>query len=406
MNPANFSAVASGPRIQPRILFLVTEDWYFWLHWVGLARAARDAGFEVSLATRVQHHGHEIAQQSIRLFPIGLLRRSLNPIREFRALLELIHLYRSEKPDIVCQVAFKPILYGSVAARFAGIPAVVNIFAGLGYAYTSRSIKTKLLRLFLRTGLKTACGRAGSMTVFQNEEDRVQLIRDRTVQESQTRVIRGTGVDIERFQPMGSSSLKPIVLLACRMLWDKGVGEFVEAARLVKQAEPDVRFVLAGRCDEENPASIEPKRLYKWQEERVIEWWGHRDDMPAVMGSAAIVVLPSYREGLPVSLVEAAACGKAIVATNVPGCRDVVRHGVNGILVPPKDAGALAEAIMTLLNNETLRDELGRCGRDIAVKEFSAGAVIGQTLALYRELVYGNPRDSLSEKTFMSGASR
>jgi glycosyltransferase involved in cell wall biosynthesis len=189
------------------------------------------------------------------------------------------------------------------------------------------------------------------------------------------------------------------------MLWDKGVGEFVEAARFVKRLEPNVRFVLVGRCDEDNPASIGPKLLHEWHDEGVIEWWGHRDDMPAVLSRAVIIALPSYREGLPVSLIEAAACGKAIIATDVPGCRDIVRHGVNGFLVPPKDAGALADAIATLLKNEGLRDKLGRSGRDIAVKEFSAATVIGQTLALYRELLYGTGRDSLSEKKFVPGAS-
>lgn len=406
MEPVDCSIDDLEMKTRPRVLFVVTEDWYFWLHWVGLARAARDAGFEVSLATRVQQHGLEIAQQGIKLFPIGLLRRSLNPIRESLAVLELTRLYRSEKPDIVYQVAFKPILYGSVAARLAGIPFVVNVFAGLGYTYTSENITTQLLRLFLRTGLKAACAHAGTITVFQNEEDRAQLIRDCTVEERQTRVIRGTGVDVKRFQPMGERGQRPIVLLACRMLWDKGVGEFVEAARLVKRFEPDARFVLAGRCDEDNPASLRPNQLHQWQAEGVIEWWGHRNDMPNVVGRAAIVVLPSYREGLPVSLMEAAACGKAIVATDVPGCRDVVRHGVNGLLVPPKDAGALADAITTLLNNEGLRDELGRRGRDIAVKEFSARAVVGQTLALYRELLSGTGRDSLSEQTVVPGPSR
>lgn len=387
-------------KSRPRILFLVTEDWYFRLHWIGLARAARDAGFEVLLATRVQQHGLEISQQGIKLFPIGLHRRSMNPLREFLAVLELTRLYRSEKPDIVYQVAFKPILYGSVAARLAGIPSVVNAFAGLGYTYTSENIKTKLLRLFLKIGLKAACARARSVTVFQNEEDRTQLIRDCIVEERQTRVIRGTGVDIERFQPMAGKDPMPIVLLACRMLWDKGVREFVEAARLVNRLERNARFVLAGRCDKDNPASIRPTQLHQWHEEGVIEWWGHRDDMPTVLGSATVVVLPSYREGLPVSLVEAAACGKAIVATDVPGCREVVRHGVNGLLIPSKDAGALADAVTTLLKDEVFRDELGRRGRDIAVNEFSAASVIGQTLALYHELLYGTASAAMPEKTF------
>ncbi len=372
----------------PRILFLVTEDWYFWLHWLDLARRARDAGFEVLLAMRVQDYGQQISQQGFKLFPIRLLRRSRNPIREALAVLELVQLYRSEKPDIVYHVAAKPILYGSTAARLAGVRHIINVFAGLGYAYTSNSVTAKLLRLCLGVGLKTACAHSGAIAVFQNEEDRAQLTRDRIVHERRTKVIPGTGVDIERFQPTSDAAQEPIVLLAGRMLWDKGVGEFVGAARVMRQAKANARFVLVGRCDDDNPASIGLKQLQRWQEEEVVEWWGHHDDMPMVYSRAAIVVLPSYREGLPVSLLEAAACGKPIIATDVPGCREVVRHRINGLLVPPKDANALAEAVTMLLGNEELRDELGRSGRGIVVKEFSTEAVTSQTLALYRELLY------------------
>lgn len=381
--------MTSRLRSTPKILFLVTEDWYFRLHWIDLARAARDAGFEVLLAMRVQEHGEEISRQGFKLFPISLLRRSVNPIRECLAVVELARLYRAQKPDLVYHVAIKPILYGSLAARLVGVPSVINVFAGLGYAYTSEELRARLLRLCLKFGLNAACRSAGSIAVFQNEEDRAQLVRDHVVRESQTRVIRGTGVDTDRFRPTSDEdeSGEPIVLLACRMLWDKGVGEFMEAARLVRRQKPGVRFVLAGRCDEDNPASIQPEQLQQWQKERVIEWWGHRSDMPVVLGSAAVVVLPSYREGLPVSLLEAAACGKPIIATDVPGCREVVRHRINGLLIPPRNAMALADAIVLLLENPELRHETGRRGREIVVKEFSSMIVIRQTLALYHELL-------------------
>jgi glycosyltransferase involved in cell wall biosynthesis len=374
-------------RSTPKILFLVTEDWYFRLHWMGLAQAARDAGFEVLLAMRVQEHGQEISRQGFKLFPINLLRKSVNPIREVLAVVELARLYRAEKPDLVYHVAVKPILYGSIAARLAGVPSVINVFAGLGYTYTSEEFRAKLLRLFLKFGLNAVCKSSASIAVFQNEEDQAQLVRDHVVRQSCTRVIRGTGVDTERFRPMLNEGGEPIILLACRMLWDKGVGEFVEAARLLKRQKPGVRFVLVGRCDDDNPASIQPEQLHRWQEEGTIEWWGHRSDMPAVLGNAAVVVLPSYREGLPVSLLEAAACGKPIVATDVPGCREVVRHRINGLLVPPRNANALADAIVALLENPELRNELGRRGRDIVVKEFSSTMVTQQTLALYGELL-------------------
>jgi len=379
---------------RPRLLYLITEDWYFRLHWIGLARAARDAGFEVLLAMRVQEHGPEISGQGFKLFPINLLRRSVNPIRELLAVIELARLYRAEKPDLVYHVAVKPILYGSLAARLAGVPSVINVFAGLGYAYTSDEWRARLFRLLLKFGLNAACNSSGSIAVFQNEEDQAQLVRDHVVRRSHTRVIRGTGVDIDRFRPTSEESGDSIILLPCRMLWDKGVGEFMEAARLVKRQKPRVRFVLVGRCDEENPASIQPVQLHRWQEEGAIEWWGHRSDMPTVLGHAAVVVLPSYREGLPVSLLEAAACGKPIVATDVPGCRDVVRHRVNGLLVPPRNATALAEAIAVLLENQGLRNELGRRGRDIVVKEFSSTLVTRQTLALYDELLHRGAQDS------------
>lgn len=372
----------------PRILFLVTEDWYFWLHWLGLARTTRDEGFEVLLATRVQEHGYQIGREGIRLFPIGLLRRSRNPIRELFAVRELVRLYRFEKPDIVYHVGLKPILYGSMAARLAGIRRVINVSAGLGYVYTSKSFNARVLRLFLSIGLKAACAPSGSIAVFQNEEDRYQLIHDRIVEKSRTRVIPGTGVDIDKFQPVSDKPPEPIVLLACRMLWDKGIGEFVEAARLVNRLNVKARFVLVGRCDYDNPSSIGLKQLQRWQEEGVVEWWGHRDDMPTVFSRAAVVVLPSYREGLPVSLLEAAACGKPIVATDVPGCRDVVLHRINGLLVPPKNASDLADAVMLLLENEGLRVELGCRGREIVVKNFSTAAVTAHTVALYRELLH------------------
>lgn len=374
-----------------RVLFLVTEDWYFWIHWVGLARATRDAGYDVLVATRLQEHGERIAQEGFRVFPIRLIRRSVNPILEMLAVRELIHLYRTEKPDLAYHVAMKPVVYGSMAARLSGVRHVINVFAGLGYAFTGGDLKSRLLRLLLGRGLKATFACLPSVAVFQNEEDRRQLIQDGIVTEGQSRVIRGMGVDTDVFKSCNEGEGEPVVLLASRMLWDKGIGEFVEAALQLKRRSIRARFVLAGRCDQENPASIPMRQLQQWQDNGVIEWWGHRDDMPTVMGQATIVVLPSYREGLPVSLLEAAASGKPIIATDVPGCREVVRHRVNGLLVPPRNAGALAEAMELLLLDEKLRRELGRCGREIAVKEFAASAVIRQTLDLYGEVFCSGP---------------
>jgi glycosyltransferase involved in cell wall biosynthesis len=373
-----------------RLLMLVTEDWYFWSHRLDLARAARDAGMEVLIATRVQEHGKRIENEGFRLLPIRLLRRSRRPLRELLAIFELVRLYRTYRPAIVHHVAIKPILYGSVAARLAGIPCVVNAFGGLGYVFISDDLLARVIRVFIKWGLRAALAQATSVAVFQNAEDRDRFVREGLVAAARASVVRGSGVDTEAFRPQESAEHVPIVLMASRMLWDKGVGEFVEAARRLIQEGHTARFVLVGRSDEHNPAAIPKRQLHRWQEEGIVEWWGHRDDMPQVLASATIVVLPSYREGLPKILLEAAAAGKAIVATEVPGCREIVRNGVNGCLVPAKDSVALTRAIARLLGDPGLRADMGARGREIAVKEFSVGTVVGEMLSLYRQhLEYG-----------------
>ena len=375
---------------RPRLLFLITEDWYFWSHRLDLARAARDAGFDVMIATRVTGHGEQIRKEGFRLLPITLLRRNRNPARELRAIMQLVQLYRRERPYIVHHVAIKPILYGSFAAWIARIPVVINAFAGLGYAFTGRSDRSACLQFGVRLGLKNALCLNHSLALFQNSEDRDRLVQEGIVVSSRSRIIPGSGVDVERFRPLEETEGVPVVMLASRMLWDKGVGEFVEAARRLKRRAVQARFVLVGRCDADNPAAIERHQLQQWVHEGVIEWWEHRDDMPVVLASATVVTLPSYREGLPKVLLEAAACGKPIVAADVPGCREVVRHHVNGLLVPPKNPAALAEAIGFLLDHPAQRAAMGVATREIAVQEYSVPKVAGQMLGLYRELLGQN----------------
>ncbi len=372
---------------RPRLLLLITEDWYFWSHRLDLAKAARDAGFDVAIATRVTDHGDLIRREGFRLYPLRLERRSRHPLADLMAILEITRVYRREQPQLVHQVAMKPILYGSLAAWITGIPAVVNAFAGLGYAFTEQEGRRGVLRSVLLQALKVAIGLSRSVAVFQNSEDRDYLVTKAVVQPDQTRIIAGSGVDTERFVPGQPASGAPIVLLASRMLWDKGVADFVQAARLVQSKGIQARFVLAGRCDPHNPAAIPSRCLQTWVDAGDIEWWGHREDMPAVLSSATLVVLPSFREGLPKVLLEAAACGKPVVATDVPGCRAVVRHQSNGLLVPPRDPGALADAIASLLADADRCSVMGQVGRDMVVREYSVSKIAGATLALYRELL-------------------
>ena len=375
--------------VRPRLLFLITEDWYFWSHRLELARAARSAGWDVSVATRVRDHGKRIEDEGFTLLPLGLVRSSRHPLREIFSILEITRVYRGVRPDVVHHVALKPILYGSVAARLARVPAAVNGFAGLGYTFIEAGRRKGVLRFIMGKALQWALTLPHSRVVFQNAEDASELVNAGIVGADQIQVIRGVGVDMVKFSPplaTQDENQVPLVVVAGRMLWDRGIGEFVEAARLLKLKSIRAQCVLVGMIDKENPAAIPETKLRAWQSEGLVQWWGHREDMPNVLASAQIVVLPSYREGLPKVLLEAAACGKPVVATNVAGCREIVKDGINGLLVPPKDSSSLSDAIVKLLGNAGLRAQMGARGREIVEKEFSVDRISRETLNLYDEL--------------------
>ena len=374
--------------MKPRILFLITEDWYFWSHRLSIARAARDVGFEVLIATRVNQNKERIENEGFRLIPIGLERKSRNIFKEVLSIFEIVKIYCREKPDIVHHVAVKPLLYGSWAARLAGIPAVVNALAGLGFIFVAQGWKASVLRRLIVFAYRSAFSARNTIGIFQNPEDLKLFIDAGVVKSEKTVLIRGSGVDTSRFIHLSEPAGIPTVVLASRMLWDKGVGEFVETARILKKEEIKCRMVLVGDPDPENPASISEETLRGWHSEGVVEWWGHKDDMPEVFEKSNIVVLPSYREGLPKVLIEAASCGRPIVATDVPGCREIVRHNENGLLVPPHDSKALAEAIKKLIKNPELRTIMGVRGRQIVEAEFSEEIVVRQTMAVYERLLY------------------
>ena len=368
---------------KPKLLFVVTEDWYFVSHRLPLAVAASEVGFNVVVATRVRKHAGIIQKAGIRLIPFEMSRRVGNPLRE---LWDLFLLYQRERPDIVHHVALKPVLYGSIAACMSRLPAQVNAVAGLGWLFISRSRLARLASPTIRWMLGRLLSAPRCRVIVQNPDDD-NLLRQAGVPQSRLRMVRGSGVDTSVFSP-GPKSPEPIcVVMATRILWDKGVGEFVEAARSLKLAVPEVRFILVGEPDLDNPASVPQTTLKAWQEDNVVEWWGHSDAMAKIFQMAHVVCLPSYREGLPKVLIEAAACGKPIVTTDVPGCREVVRDGDNGLLVPVRDSKALASALLRLIENSELRTEMGKRSREIALAEFSSEHIIAQTLDIYKELV-------------------
>lgn len=389
MTPAVAESVSGTTTAtsKPRVLFLVTEDWFFCLHRLALARAVRDQGYDVIVATQVAEHGERITSEGLRLIPIRLSRGGLNPFADLAATGELVDIYMREQPDIVHHVALKPILYGSLAAWISGTPAVINAFAGLGYLFTASGWKTSILRGFFCFLLRHAFAGTRATAIFENLDDYETLRARGIVAAPRSIVIRGAGVDESRFFATPEPSGDPVVLLAGRMLWDKGIGEFVEAARIVRSRNIPARFVLAGRRDPSNPSSISEEQLRDWEAEGLIEWWGERNDMPEVMRESHIFALPSYREGLPTAVVEAAACGRPVVATDVPGCREVVQDGENGFLVPVKDPQALAEALIRLLEDTGLRHRMGECGRKMVLDSFTERHVFSQVIGLYRTML-------------------
>jgi glycosyltransferase involved in cell wall biosynthesis len=380
---------SEAPSHRPKLLYLVTEDWHFCSHRLLLARAAKAANFDVVVATRVKDHGAQICAEGFKLVPIHLSRRSTNPLQELESMWELLRVYQDEKPDIVHQVSVKPVLYGSVVGRLSGVGGTVNALTGLGYVFSSPRLKARLLRPFVVAAYRLALNRRASRLILQNPDDEA-LLRALGAVHNATRlsIIRGSGVDLNAYPTRPEPGGVPLVVLPSRMIWDKGVGDFVEAARSLRARGISARFALVGDSDPDNPAAISESQLRTWHEEGAVEWWGYRKDMAEVLAGASVVCLPSsYGEGIPKALIEAASCARPIVTTDVPGCREIVRQDDNGLLVPPHDVPALAHALERLLGDATMRARMGARGRERVADEFCTELVIEATLALYRELL-------------------
>ncbi len=372
-----------------KLLFLVTEDWYFCSHRLSLAVAARDAGYDVVVATRVSRHGSDIERAGLTLVPLRKMRRSsYNIFSEISALREIIGIYRRERPSLVHQVALKPVVYGTVAARLTGFAKSVNALGGLGFVFSSEARRAKLLRPWISLLFKILLDHRESRTIVQNKHDFNLLSKNIGINETRIRRIRGAGVDMKKYAVTPLSVTAPLAVLASRMLWDKGIKEFVDAARILKSRGSNARFVLAGSPDPENPSAIPEQQLVDWHTEGCVEWWGYRADMPAVFSQAHVVCLPSYYgEGIPKVLVEAMACARAIITTDMPGCRELVEPGENGLLVPSRDAEALADALHQLLQDPSRCARMGQTGRQIAESEFASPRIISETLDIYAELL-------------------
>ncbi len=381
------TTVAAGRM--PRVLLVVNSEWYFLSHRLALAKALMRAGWQVTVAAPVERQlDGAIRAEGIRFIPLTLDRGYRSIAAEIRSVLQLVALYRSERPDVVHQVTIKPVLYGSVAARWTGVRGVVNAVPGLGYTFAGRGWIGSLRRAAVTLAYRVALSGQRMRVIFQNPEDRDLFVSLRIVPSQHAVLIRGAGVDVEAFRPSAQPAGDPVILLPSRLLWDKGVGELVEATRILKRAGLRFRTVLVGIPDDQNPRSIPEAIVRGWRDAGIVEWWGHRTDMPDVLRAASIVVLPSYHEGLPRALIEGAAAGRPLVATDIPGCREIVRDGHNGFRVPLRDPVALADRLAVLVGDAGLRARMGEAGRAMVVAEFSDERVIEETLAAYRDALH------------------
>lgn len=374
-----------------KIIFFANSDWYLFNFRLSLAKALRARGHEVLLISPPGEYGARLQEQGFRWQALPMNRKSLNPLQEARLLAHLSRLYRIEKPDLVHHFTIKSVVYGSIAAMRARVPARVNAVAGMGYVFTNNALKARFLRPIVRRLMAWVLQGQQARLILQNSDDVAAFSKARLVSDQSVRLIKGSGVDLARFQPSAQNdqaATEPTrVVLAARLLWDKGIAEYVAAARHLQAQGLAIRFLLAGAPDSGNPTAIPQATLDQWSREGVVELLGQVGDMASLFAKADIAVLPSYREGLPKSLIEAAACELPLVTTDVPGCREVVTHEVDGLIVPVKDAMALAQAIARLHGAPEWARQLGRAARQRALMEFDERIVIDRTLGVYRELL-------------------
>lgn len=378
-------------NLQKTLLMVVNDAAFFLSHREPVAKAARDSGFFVVVATAAGPAVHAVVDAGYEHREIRLTRSGRNPFAEALSVVSLIRLFRSVRPDIVHLVTIKPVLYGGIAARMAGVPSVVSAISGLGTVFGSVSDSRMSMARFAAKLLYTlALGHRNQRVIFQNSNDRNVLTMMTRLRPDKAIMIPGSGVDLSEYKMADEAETDvPVVVMAARLLRDKGVYEFTEAARILKQDAVRGRFLLVGDRDRANPSSVNESQLEAWREEGIVEILGFRSDIASIFAMSHIVVLPSYGEGLPKVLVEAAACGRPVVTTDIPGCREAIAPDQSGLLVPPRDARALADAIKQLIENADLRRRMGRAGRRFAERHFAIEDVIAKHLSTYKALLDG-----------------
>lgn len=370
-----------------RVLFVITEDWALISHRLHLVDSAIKAGFEVGLLTRINDHYNILKARNINIFEWKLKRRSLNPFPEILAITSLYKTLWLFRPDIIHAVALKPVIYTGLARIFFLKTGFIAALGGLGYLFNSKSFQANILRPITKIFLKLALLRQKTRIILQNKDNIKTIINMNLIDMKNIRLIKGAGVEIEKFIPTPIPKGIPIIILPGRLLSDKGVFEFVKVAEKIKYNDINARFVLVGNIDLQNPASISQEYIDKWVADGIIEHWKRCDDMNKIYNKTSIVCLPSYNEGLPKVLIEAGSCSRPIVTFDVPGCREVVRNNVNGFLVEFGNEKALEKALLNLIENKQLCKNMGEKGRKIVEAEFSDIIINSQTFNVWNEVL-------------------
>ncbi|UHT63368.1 glycosyltransferase family 4 protein [Acinetobacter lwoffii] len=370
-----------------KIIYIVNVDWFFISHRLPIALEALKQGHKVYVFAKDTGKMEYLKSLGIHIFPINLERGSVNPFQSLKLLWDLKERISNIQPDIVHLVTIKPVLIGGLAAILAKVPSIVYAISGLGFIFTNAMLKAKILRLGIVPLYRLALSAKNKKVIVQNLDDLRILRQYVSIPESQTVLIPGSGVDLQQFDVQPLPLTNKIVLMACRLLADKGVYEFHKSVLLLKEKYPNVRFVLVGGIDSDNPASLTEQELNEWVQKGDLEWWGHQSNMPQVLSQATVVVLPSYREGMPKVLLEAQALGRPIVTTDVPGCREAIENNKTGFLVTVRDEQSLANAIEKLITNDNLCLEFSHNARVLAEQKFDIEQVVKTHMNIYENLV-------------------
>ncbi len=373
--------------VKKKILFVVNVDWFFVSHRLPIAIAAQKAGYEVHIATAITDQQEFLEANCLRVHKLCLVRGGVGVVNAFKTTVNLVSVIRRVRPDIMHVVTIKPVLLGGLVARWLRVPALVSAVSGLGYVFIATGFKAWLVKKIVSFIYRLALDHDNNAVIFQNPDDCDKLIQVTGLPASKVVIIRGSGVDLNKFVFKPENFGVPVVLFPARLLATKGVFEFVAAARVLRAKGVVARFVLTGMVDTPSPTSVSKIQLDRWVKEEIIENWGYRTNMSQVLPQANVIVLPSYREGMPKVLLEAAACGRAVVTTDVAGCRDAIDPGVTGILVPVRNVESLAHAIGELLKDSKMRQNMGLEGRKLAEREFDVHAVVEKHIDIYNNIL-------------------